>query len=431
MSNSDNLPGIDPSSSDDLASEGAATVRPGPDPERLRELDEAAARFEAAKRWQDLIRTLQQKAELVVDAAERVALLERVAATYVERFSNQAEALKAHEAILEIAPDAAHSVDFVKGMYEKRRDWEKLLTIFRREAATAPAGEQFERYLTIARFVAEKVKKPELSMEAWEEVLRRDGAHHDALTQLAGLYEKAREYEKLAPVLRAQAAQTDDSAARIALLVKLGLIASDKLNDDALAVEAWQGVLALDPNDRRAQEALKKRYLAMHAWDELETFYADSGRWDELIRILEREAEGTALEPAARVALYAKIAELWEVRKEKTDRAAKYLEKVLEIDPANRAAALRLAPIYAAAKDARKLAGVLEVKRAGDAPGDEELATLRQLGGLYETELADAGQAPSSASVVRLRSTRSGTRRRRISPARPTRRGVGKRWSRR
>ncbi len=393
MSNSDNLPGIDPSSSDDLASEGAATVRPGPDPERLRELDEAAARFEAAKRWQDLIRTLQQKAELVVDAAERVALLERVAATYVERFSNQAEALKAHEAILEIAPDAAHSVDFVKGMYEKRRDWEKLLTIFRREAATAPAGEQFERYLTIARFVAEKVKKPELSMEAWEEVLRRDGAHHDALTQLAGLYEKAREYEKLAPVLRAQAAQTDDSAARIALLVKLGLIASDKLNDDALAVEAWQGVLALDPNDRRAQEALKKRYLAMHAWDELETFYADSGRWDELIRILEREAEGTALEPAARVALYAKIAELWEVRKEKTDRAAKYLEKVLEIDPANRAAALRLAPIYAAAKDARKLAGVLEVKRAGDAPGDEELATLRQLGGLYETELADPGSA--------------------------------------
>ncbi len=393
MSNSENLPGIDPSSSDDLATEGPQTLRPGPDPERLRELDEAAARFEGAKRWQDLIRTLQQKAELLDDVGARVSLLERVAALYVERFSNQAEALKAHEAILEIAPDAPQSVEFVKAMYEKRRDWEKLLTLLRREAAQAPAGEQFERYLSIARFVAEKVKKPELSIEAWEEVLRRDEGHHDALAQLGSLYEKSREYDKLAPVLRAQAAQTDDTAARVALLVKLGLIASDKLNDDALAVEAWQGVLALDPNDRRAQEALKKRYLAMHAWDELEAFYADSGRWDELIRTLEREAESATLEPEARVALYAKIAELWEVRKDKTDRAARYLEKVLEIDPSNRPAALRLAPIYAAAKDPRKLAGVLEVRRAGDAPGDEELATLRQLGALYEGDLAEPDNA--------------------------------------
>jgi tetratricopeptide (TPR) repeat protein len=171
----------------------------------------------------------------------------------------------------------------------------------------------------------------------------RDPDHSEALTQLAGLYEKSRDYAKLAGVLRAQAAQTADSAARIALLVKLGMIASDKLNDDALAVEAWRGVLALDPNDRRAQEALKKRYLAMHAWDELETFYAESGKWDELIRCWSVRPS-TALEPAARRSPCTRRSrQLWEVRKEKTDRAAKYLEKVLEIDPANRNAALRLA----------------------------------------------------------------------------------------
>ncbi|MBL8601844.1 MAG: tetratricopeptide repeat protein [Myxococcales bacterium] len=392
MSNSENLTGIEDASTDNLVTESAPS-RPSPDPEKLRELDEAAAKFEGQKRWQDLIRTLQAKGDLVVDGEARVAILERVASIYIERFSNQAEALKAHEAILEVDGGNARSLEFVKAMYEKRREWEKLLTILRREAAAAPASAQFEQYLSIARFVAEKVKKPELSIEAWEEVFRRDSEHPEALTQLSSLYEKSKEFEKLGPVLRAQAAQTSDTAAKIALLVKLGLIASDKLNDDGLAVEAWRGVLALDPNDRRAQEALKKRYLAMHAWDDLETFYADSGKWDELIRILEREAEATALDTPAKVSLLSKIAELWEVRKEKVDRAARNLEKVLELDPQNRNAALRLAPMYEGARDAKKLASVLEVKLQGDAAGAESLETLRRLGGLYETQLSDAARA--------------------------------------
>ena len=240
--------------------------------------------------------------------------------------------------------------------------------------------------------MTEKVKKPEAMIEVWEEVLNRDPGNHDALTQLGGLYERQKEFAKLAYVLREQAAQTGESAARIALLVKLGTIAGDKLNDDAIAVEAWRGVLALDSNDRRAQEALKKRYLAMHAWDDLETFYADSGKWDELIRVLERETESPQASVETKISLFSKIAQLWAERKEKTDRAAKYLEKILELDAANRDAALRLAPIYHTANDSKRLAAVLEVKANGDLP-EERVATLRDLGALYETPLKDPARA--------------------------------------
>lgn len=370
-----------------------ATQRPAPDPERVRELDEAAARFEGQKRWQDVIRTLVAKAELLVEPAERVALYERVAGLYIERFSNQAEAIKANESILEIDPENARAIDFLKSMYEKRKDWDKLLKLLRREAQQAAASEQLDRWTGIARFVTDKVKRADASIEAWEEVLQRAPEHSEAIVQLSGLYEKSRDYAKLAGVLRAQAAQTADPAQRVQVLVKLGMIASDRLNDDALAVEAWRGVLALDANDRRAQEALKKRFLAMHAWDELEVFYADSAKWDELIRLLEREAESTTLETPARISLLFKVAELWEHRKEKPDRAARYLEKVLEIDPAHRAAALKLVPIYEHAKDDKRLAAALEVKLPGDAPGAESLETLRRLGDLYERSLKEPARA--------------------------------------
>jgi tetratricopeptide (TPR) repeat protein len=370
----------------------AAPARPAPDPAKLAALDEQAAKFEAQKRWADVVKTLAQKAELLVEDAERVAVFERIAQVHSEKTNNAAEAIKAFEAVLELDPSHAQAREFLKSRYEQRRDWEKLLNLLRREAAEASPSEQLDHWIAMAKLATEKVKKPELCIELWEQVLVRDGSHPEALTQLAGFYDRAKEYEKLGGVLREQAAQTGDTAAKIQLLVKLGTIAGDKLNNDELAVEAWRGVLMLDPNDRRAQEALKKRYLAMHAWDELEVFYADSGKWDELIRVLEREAEQPGATNETKVKLFFKIAQLWADRKEKTDRAAKFYEKVLELEPASRAAALALVPIYAQANDSKKLAGAYEVKLEGDA-GDERVETLRVLGELYEGKLKDTAKA--------------------------------------
>ena len=367
--------------------------RPAPDPAQIAALEEQATKYEGQKRWADVVKTLTQKADLLADVGERVATLERIAKIHTERTNNVAEAIKAYEAVLELDPEHAAAIEFLKARYEQRRDWEKLLGILRREAVQASASGQLERYLSMAKLAAEKIKKPEICIELWERVLERDPANGDALGQLAGFYDRTKEFAKLAFVLREQAAQTADAQARIGLLVKLGTIASDKLNDDTMAIDAWKGVLALDGNDRRAQEALKKRYLAMQAWDELEVFYAESGKWDELIRVLERETESAQAAPDTKIRLFFKIAQLWAERKEKTDRAAKYYEKVLELDAKSRQAALALIPIYSGANDAKKLAGVYEVKLLGDEEAEEKVGTLRALGELYEGKLKDAGKA--------------------------------------
>ena len=58
----------------------------------------------------------------------------------------------------------------------------------------------------------------------------------------------------------------------------------------------------IDPNDRKAQEALKKKYLALGRWDDLEVFYAESGKWDEFIRVLESQ-EAKENEPVAKIGM--------------------------------------------------------------------------------------------------------------------------------
>ncbi len=246
-----------------------------------------ADKQESAKRYNEYVKTLLQLASLVPDRAEKVSLYGKAADLYVSRFANQAEAVKAYEAVLAIDPDNTQAVEYLRQMYEKRRDWEKLLGLQRREAELLPAGAgRAAKFLEIAKLATERVKKPDVCIDLWQEVLSNDEANAEALGALAGLYERAKDFGKLATVLERQAETTIDVATKIQVLTKLGTICGERLNDDEGAVNAWRTLLTLDPNDRRAQDALKKKYLALGRWDDLEVFYAESGKWDEFIRVL-------------------------------------------------------------------------------------------------------------------------------------------------
>ena len=54
---------------------------------------------------------------------------------YANRFKNQAEAISAYEAVLDIDPNNALAIVFLREAYEKRRDWEKLVKLRQAEAA--------------------------------------------------------------------------------------------------------------------------------------------------------------------------------------------------------------------------------------------------------------------------------------------------------
>jgi len=67
----------------------------------LEKLDDAIAKFEEQKRWSDMIRSILKKADLVQEPAEKVELFRNAGTLYLERSSNQAEAIKCFEELLE------------------------------------------------------------------------------------------------------------------------------------------------------------------------------------------------------------------------------------------------------------------------------------------------------------------------------------------
>lgn len=352
---------------------------------RLVELDEAITKFEGQKRWSDVIKNILAKAEIVVAPTDKIALLTQAGQMYLEKSSNQAEAIKCFEQVIELDPHDVSAITSLKEMYEKRRDWEKLVRAMEREAELLDPADRGLRYLEMAQLATERLRKPEICIDLWQKVLGYDAENADALGALAGLYERAREWQPLAEVLEKQSAHVSGDDQK-QLLTKLGMIYADKLNDDRGAVSAFQRLLALDPDDRRAQEQLKRRYVAIKAWDDLEAFYQSTGKVDELIRTLEREAGNKEASDEEQIDLMFRVARLW-MSQDKADRAARAYEKVLDLDATNHDAAVALAPIYEQAGDAKKLAGVIEVRLGHVTEAEERIVLLREVGVLYEEKL--------------------------------------------
>ncbi len=393
-SSSAGVGGVQPAT---VAAASPASSPPGPGGAQseaaVAELRFQLAQQEQAKRYHEYVRTLVALGDAVSDPAEKVESYSQAADLYVNKFANQAEAVRVYEKIIDVDPSDANANQYLREMYEKRRDWEKLIGLSVAQADRLDAGpERSAAYKTIAELATERVKKPEVCVGLWNVVLENDPSDVDALKALAQMHERAREYERLADVLERLVEVTYEEAEKISLLTKLGQIVGDRLKDDARAAEAYRLLLTVSPDDRRAQEQLKRRYVALGRWDDLEVFYAESDKWDEFIRVLESN-ESRAETPEQRIGMLMKVGELWMTQKGKPDRAARAYEKVLSLEPNHLGAAERLIPIYVGANNPKGLTSAIEVKLRHCEEPFERLELLREVAGIYAERLHDKSKA--------------------------------------
>ncbi|MCH2109959.1 MAG: hypothetical protein MK135_11555 [Polyangiaceae bacterium] len=380
--------------------EGDALVEESTEEAAAVEVDEALVEelsqklAEVEKRPHEYVKTLVALGDALGDKSEKANRYREAAELYSGKFGNHAESVKAYQKLLSVAPADQEAKAYLREMYEKRRDWDNLLDLLKSEADELPEGEEkTQAYRDIATLATERMKKkPDICVGLWQVVLDNDPRDEAALKALVQLHERGRNYEELCGVLNAVVGVTLDEEERVAYLTKLGQIAGDRLKDDERAAEAYRELLQLRPDDRRAQEQLKKRYVALGRWADLEDFYQGSGNWDEFIRLLESN-EGKAESSEQRIEMLQKVAELWLTQKGKPDRAARALEKILSIDEQNLAAADQLISIYENSNNAKGLVKAIDVKLGHLDEPVERLALLTQAAVLYEEKLRDKNAA--------------------------------------
>ena len=167
--------------------------------------------------------------------------------------------------------------------------------------ADAPASERVQALLDQASALARRARKPEAA-EKYQQVLELDPSNEEAVQFMEGFLRQRRKYAEMRDMFRA-AASVEDAPydSRKQWYRELAGLCETQLRDADGAIKAWQDLLVLDPSDESPREQLQR-------------LLEKSGRWDELVHLLEQQAEQEE-DVERRVAMERSIAKIHEQKR--------------------------------------------------------------------------------------------------------------------
>jgi len=201
--------------------------------------------------------------------------------------------------------------------------------------------------LKLGRLRRDQLNDSATAIEAFSRVVALDERNDEALNSLAALYEAGGLFEKLAETLTAMAELASEVDERVSLLVRLALLAEDKLTDIDRAVSTWLQVLDWNPNDAMVLSNLQR-------------LYEFKEEWSSFVEMAEREAVLGSTEQERRLELRRSIARAALKHLDDSLQAQQNWEAVVEARPEDEEACAELRILYRRNEDFIKLALLLE-----------------------------------------------------------------------
>lgn len=321
-----------------------------------------------------------------LDALERERAVECVLA-YVDALAQSGateEALEAAQRLRELAPDDMAALRrlcdmaFEHGEPAHARDlYAELLERFEPQLTTAEQVKVGHRHaVTLLR-----CGDTEGALERLEALSELDSSAGEPLATLAEIYEKRQEWA-LAWDARQRLLRRTTGDERADVLVQLGELAAERLQDRAQATQCFVSALDLRPNDRRLLTRLMQ-------------LYTEGKDWANTVEVVLKLADFVDDEKQkARYLMTAGMIYLREMGD--SDSALDCFERGLQLDPTLEKAHNESISILRSRQDFRGVEVLLKRRmKAASAAKDSErlLDVFRQLGALYQTELAQYDKA--------------------------------------
>lgn len=303
------------------------------DPNNVEAREALKRLYKQTQGYNALVELLRQELERTdaADLAKRVEILREVAAVYRQYLKSETALVSVLNQIVQLDEkldenDVAEVRELVS-LYEKLQRWRDLLTNQLRLAEITPdAAEKKELYRAVARRWLEQFSNVQNATDAYEALLKVEPTDAEARERLAELYKKRRAWPALYDLYEREVAELEGSA-KIPLLSEMALLAAERLNRGAEAVEIFKQILEIDPARSEVLDALEK--------------HAERSRdWKTLASVLEKRVAATS-DDAARLAVLQKLGGVYADHLTDHAAAAGAWRRVLDLSPGH-ARALRV-----------------------------------------------------------------------------------------
>jgi tetratricopeptide (TPR) repeat protein len=288
-----------------------------------------------ADAWGDVMQACMEAAHEEMLGSAKQALLLQMARWYDAKVGRPDLALPCFTAVLSTDAGNEVALEGLCNIYRKAQQWSELgnALLLRADAASTPAPTARNLRVEAAEILETRLGAEGAAREIYERVFKEDPTHEGACDALVRLYEKVGDFPKYVATLetRARALTGED---RLNTLYRIGEATELYLKDFPEAIRRYQLVVAEDP---KHLDALKG----------LDRCYSQTGRFRDLVHNLEMQVAAAAT-PRQKVALWERVAAVWDEEFLDHAKAAEAWENVLDLDAEHDGALTNLVRHYRA-----------------------------------------------------------------------------------
>jgi len=351
----------------------------------------------------------EEALERTVEPERRWALLREIAFIAEESLANPRLAFDASaRAFSEGSEEAARHLERLAKAAGTLRE---LCEIFDMEAARREGREARDLRARAAVICEEELGDRPGAVARWNSILNSFPDDREAVEALERNYRALGRFADLARLYEMRIAQEASAEERRALLLELGALQLDQLEDEVAAIEAYRRVLEMDPGDREAFEALaeilrsSRRHRELAELHEERVAYLESRGAAREARELRVELAKVLLrlerDPAGGFALLRRVLD----EEPRHPGVLSVLEELVEEEEGRRKveAARLLAPIYLEEREFSQAVRALEILALAEENPAERARLYLRIAEIHTT----AQPQPALAFVAASRALRA------------------------
>ncbi len=342
--------------------------------------------YEQDRRWADLCRVLRAQREFAATPFDAAELLGRVAAVEEDEMGAASEAFDTWVDIVEMAPSEPGGRSSLRRLGAAQGRWDDVARAYERalrQVDVADISLRAELFTELAALYDEQFEGNERAIDTYRRLFECDPTNPEtaqvASDALVRLYELEARWRDLIDILRRQADWADDPDQRKQILARIARVSEAHLEDRDAAVMTWREVLAEDPEDADALDALERLYQI-------------DDRAAELVEVYRRRVE-LADDPELRKQHLGRIAALHEHALDSRSEAITAHLEVLDYLPDDGDTLVELARLYRAEERYSDLLEILLRRLSLSEDIDQQVALRCEIGELLESQLGREADA--------------------------------------